>query len=237
MCEACWLRPGMKSLQEEKGRGLGARWSEWPSLWEETEGVRPVHCDPPKEREAAEERRPGPASPLVPRWQHCLGWPGWRRGRGVAGPQQAECQPRWELPVRAGHPFKGILTDVHRLNEWLTVRCTECFSSKKILLKNCYLKPFWGFPGGAVVKNPPANAGDTGSSPGPGRSRMPRSNSAPAPQLLSLRSRACEPKLLSPPATTTGARLLQLLKPACLEPLLCNKRSHCSEQPVHCNKE
>ena len=33
-----------------------------------------------------------------------------------------------------------------------------------------------GFPGGAVVKNPPANAGDTGSSPGPGRSHTPRSN-------------------------------------------------------------
>ena len=33
-----------------------------------------------------------------------------------------------------------------------------------------------GFPGGAVVKNPPANAGDTGSSPGPGRSHVPRSN-------------------------------------------------------------
>ena len=33
-----------------------------------------------------------------------------------------------------------------------------------------------GFPGGTVVKNPPANAGDTGSSPGPGRSHMPRSN-------------------------------------------------------------
>ena len=33
-----------------------------------------------------------------------------------------------------------------------------------------------GFPGGAVVKNPPANAGDTGSRPGPGRSHMPRSN-------------------------------------------------------------
>ena len=32
------------------------------------------------------------------------------------------------------------------------------------------------FPGGAVVKNLPANAGDTGSSPGPGRSHMPRSN-------------------------------------------------------------
>ena len=33
-----------------------------------------------------------------------------------------------------------------------------------------------GFPGGAVVKKPPANAGHMGSSPGPGRSHMPRSN-------------------------------------------------------------
>ena len=33
-----------------------------------------------------------------------------------------------------------------------------------------------GFPGGTVVKNPPANAGDTGSIPGPGRSHMPRNN-------------------------------------------------------------
>ena len=32
------------------------------------------------------------------------------------------------------------------------------------------------FPGGTVVKNLPANAGDTGSSPGPGRSHMPWSN-------------------------------------------------------------
>ena len=32
------------------------------------------------------------------------------------------------------------------------------------------------FPGGAVVKNPSANAGDMGSIPGPGRSHMPQSN-------------------------------------------------------------
>ena len=32
------------------------------------------------------------------------------------------------------------------------------------------------FPGGAVVKNPPASARDTGSSPGLGRSHMLRSN-------------------------------------------------------------
>ena len=34
----------------------------------------------------------------------------------------------------------------------------------------------WGFPGGAVIKNLPANAGDMGSSPGPGRSYMPWSS-------------------------------------------------------------
>ena len=33
-----------------------------------------------------------------------------------------------------------------------------------------------GFPGGAVVGSLPANAEDTGSSPGLGRSHMPRSN-------------------------------------------------------------
>ena len=63
-----------------------------------------------------------------------------------------------------------------------------------------------GFPSGTMVQNPPANAGDTGSSPGPGRSHMPRSNWVRAPQLLSLRSRVCELQLLSPRATTTEAR-------------------------------
>ena len=38
------------------------------------------------------------------------------------------------------------------------------------------LKEFVGFPGGAVVENLPANAGDMGSSPGLGRSHMPRSD-------------------------------------------------------------
>ena len=73
-----------------------------------------------------------------------------------------------------------------------------------------------------MVKNPPANAGDMGSSHGPGRSHVPRSNQAPGPQLLSLRSGAHEP---------------QLLKPMRLEPVLCNRRSHRSEKPVHCNEE
>ena len=37
-------------------------------------------------------------------------------------------------------------------------------------------RQFKGFPGGAVVENLPANAGDTGSSLGLGGSHMPRSN-------------------------------------------------------------
>ena len=43
----------------------------------------------------------------------------------------------------------------------------------KLLLKIIRLRDF---PGGAVVKNPPANAGDMGLIPGLGRSHMPWSN-------------------------------------------------------------
>ena len=44
-----------------------------------------------------------------------------------------------------------------------------------------------GFPGGAAVEGLPASAGDAGSSPGLGGSRMPRGNWTRGPQLLSLR--------------------------------------------------
>ena len=40
-------------------------------------------------------------------------------------------------------------------------------------LKNAHVQDF---PDGTVVKNPPANAGDTGSSPGLGISHTPQSN-------------------------------------------------------------
>ena len=81
-----------------------------------------------------------------------------------------------------------------------------------------------GFSGGAVVKNPPASAGDTGSSPGPGRSYMPRSNAAHMSQLLSLHSRAREPQLLSPRATTTEGRTPRARAPQ-------------QEKPAHRNEE
>ena len=50
------------------------------------------------------------------------------------------------------------------------------------------------FPGGAVVENPPANAGDTGSIPGPGRSHMLRATTTEA-----CAPRARAPKQEKPP--------------------------------------
>ena len=76
-----------------------------------------------------------------------------------------------------------------------------------------------GFPGGAVVENLPANAGDTGSSPGLGRSHVLRSNKAREPQILSLRvwslcSATIEATIVRGPCTAmkSGPRLPQLEK-------------------------
>ena len=77
----------------------------------------------------------------------------------------------------------------------------------------------WDFPGGTVVKNLPANAGDVGLSPGLGRSHTPRSNKACAPQLLSLRSRACKPQITSLRAATTEARTPRARAPQEEKPL------------------
>ena len=57
-----------------------------------------------------------------------------------------------------------------------------------------------------MVKNSPANAGDTGLSPGPGRSHKPRSNEAREPQLLS-------PRAMTTEAHGPRARALQQEKP------------------------
>ena len=79
------------------------------------------------------------------------------------------------------------------------------------------IKTLWGFPGGAVVENLPANAGDMGSSPGLGGSHMPRSSWARESQLLSLRiwslcSATREAAIVRGPrsAMKSGPRLPQL---------------------------
>ena len=42
---------------------------------------------------------------------------------------------------------------------------------------------------------------------------------------------------LEPASHNYWACVPQLLKPQLLEPMLCNKSSHCNENPVHCNEE
>ena len=108
-------------------------------------------------------------------WAHLLG-----------SPSNCQCAERSILP---SFPFS---TYARKLGYLLWTRGFEYHmlsqSASSILLVpvtalnfNCLLdiltqKFRWGFPGGAVVENLPANAGDTGSSPGLGGSHMPRSN-------------------------------------------------------------
>ena len=79
-----------------------------------------------------------------------------------------------------------------------------------------------------MVKNPPANAGDTGLSPGPGRSHMPQGTK---PERQKYWAGALEPT-----SHNYWAHVPQLLKPAHLEPVLRNKRRHCNEKPAHRNE-
>ena len=91
------------------------------------------------------------------------------------------------------------------------------------------INKFWDFPGGAVVKNPPANAGTWVWSL---VWEDPTCHGANKPVCHNYW--ACT---LQPVHRNCWAHMLQLLKPAHLEPVLRNKRSHRNEKPVHCNKE
>ena len=86
-----------------------------------------------------------------------------------------------------------------------------------------------------MVKNLPASAGDTRSIPGPGRSHIPQSNWARvATEPVHHNYWACA---LEPSSHNNWACVPQLLKPARLERVLRNKRSHRSEKPAHRNEE
>ena len=62
------------------------------------------------------------------------------------------------------------------------------------------------FPGGPVVRNPSANAGDMGSIPGPERSRMPLGNKASASTVACAPREATATRSLS---TATGEKPLR----------------------------
>ena len=73
---------------------------------------------------------------------------------------------------KAQHRRGGCLQAEDSLGVMETVRGEERRNKVQEKLKSERIR---GFPGGAVVKNVPANAEDMGSSPGPGRSHMPQS--------------------------------------------------------------
>ena len=52
----------------------------------------------------------------------------------------------------------------------------HCNTASLKSMKQHFENYLGGFPGGAAIENPPANAGDTGSSPGPGGFHMLQSN-------------------------------------------------------------
>ena len=86
-----------------------------------------------------------------------------------------------------------------------------------------YLKHVQGFSGGAVVKNLPANAGDTGLIPGPEDPTC-----CEATKSVQHSYWDC---VLEPENHNYLANLLQLLKPTPPCPRACNKRNHHNEKP------
>ena len=86
-------------------------------------------------------------------------------GGPVVKTPHSQCrEPRFD--PRSGNQILQAATKTRRSkNNYLFIYLFILKKEKKL-----------GFPGGTVVKNPPANAGDTGLSPGPGRSHMPWSN-------------------------------------------------------------
>ena len=63
----------------------------------------------------------------------------------------------------------------NRASAWSLFHKTE-MDDRELMYPTPIKNLQWDFPGGTVVKNPPAKAGDMGSSPGPGGSHMRQSN-------------------------------------------------------------
>ena len=86
-----------------------------------------------------------------------------------------------------------------------------------------------GFPGDYMVKESTCQCRR--------HSYDPWSGSIPcAAEQLSLRATTIEPVLLQPRSCNYWAHVLHLLRPKCLEPVLCSERSLHSEKPEHHNE-
>ena len=140
------------------------------------------------------------------------------------------CNPSW-LPFSTGDCI-CLGGNMARHGYTLTLVCHSSilFRSKQEHLWefSAQLKiVIWDFPAGTVVKNLPANAGDTSSIP---RLEDPTCHRATKPTRHNYWACALEPA-----SHNYWARMPQLLKPTC--PVLRNKRSHRNEKPAHRNEE
>ena len=153
------------SLPSCEGGGWGCRERKWRSA-----GVWGTHCHSNEHRYAREPVR------------HPLGWFHWiltlahgRSSRFSRRDFPGSAMVR-TLPSSAGSmgslPAQGA-----KILHALWPKKQYCNKFNKDFLNGPHKKKkSWGFPGGSVVKNPPANAGDLGSILNPGRFHMLHNN-------------------------------------------------------------
>ena len=132
--------------------------SSWVACWEHSpEQNRPCSLGNSPFKQCRDHERNSPKCSTIP---------------GLRGP---DCQATEAGLAERLLQKVGPLSSIIFTRRFSTLRSEVCPRTMRLPVIG-FKKSFMGFPGGAVVESLPANAADTGSSPGLGRSHMPRSN-------------------------------------------------------------
>ena len=102
----------------------------------------------------------------------------WSQGARTAETHEPQSLRSTEMPAHRNYGGAPLRKTTERPSQQQGPSTAKKKQTHNIILRN--------FPGGLVVKNLPANAGDVGLIPGLGRTHMQWSNLAHAPQLLSV---------------------------------------------------